>query len=564
MPLGKKFSLLSAWGWAIFFFLLYLIFLLKCSPFQFLDGDDALQAIWALAKQRGIDPFQFPLHGYQSRSGTFALIYLFSFLFREPRISYGILCALSSALILTLLPLYSNLLLSTRPRAIHWLLGFAVLPEIIYAGLYPNASVIGYSFGFLALYLSYQFLKEEKPPRAFIISGGIFAFSLFFSMASSYLAGGFLAQYLFFLRKNKKVFIKILVEVASGAVLFSALMGMMGLTPFSPLKEFEWVAQTFAGFHWRYAVITILGGFSLPVIIVILAGVVLLFLRKQYLALSVGILTFALYFLVMVKMLKTLQHGLAVYLLVSLSVLFLGENLKKTSWRMIYYAFLLAPLVLGIRLYLPEQPHRGPGFSELDPGVALSLEEKDERGWGGFKIWQSPKMKLKGRGIRLALGSGFMLPTIDGGRALGGNLWAWLFDWKDYLESINKATDIILTSGKENLIMGQYPVAGITMYEMVKKGYSLTYFKPHHLYTFKKGDESKKMFLYFNQFSQQTGYKYLNLGNLEKFIDKGIMVVFPSFAYKLEKGTLLIKNYRFQSLGYCCFLISKINPPDNK
>ena len=166
--LGRK-----TWLFLAVFFCLYLLFFLIFSPFQFLDGDDAMQAIWTLAKKSGINPYQFPLHGYHSRSGTFALIYISSYLFGSPRVAFAILSALSAALALAILPVYSCFILGIRPKPIHWLLVLATAVEVVYAGLYTNAAVIGYCLAFWAIFLSLAFILSRKSNYYFHFSNGI-------------------------------------------------------------------------------------------------------------------------------------------------------------------------------------------------------------------------------------------------------------------------------------------------------------------------------------------------------------------------------------------------------
>jgi len=540
-------------------FLGSLIFLLICSGYQFLDGDDALQAIWALAKQKHLDPFLFPLHGFTSRSGTFFLIYLFSFLFPCPKISYAILSALGASLSLASLVLYLNSLLGTKAKLTHFLALVCVAPEIIYAGLYPNAAVMGYSLGFLAVFLSIRLIRKGALDWHFIFSGALFGLASSVAMSSAYLALAFPLQHLFLKgdRSWSQVIRRFWYEILAGGSVYCLFLGAMGLSPVSPFQEFSAVVNEFRGTGIRLTLITLLGAFNPWFVLILPAGLILLFIRRAYLALAVGIATSVLYLATLGDCLKSFQHALCIYILFCVCAFLILESLPGRLTRMIYLGLLILPLFFGLRLYLPEQPHRGPGFSEIDPGKALSWDEKDALGLGGFWLWQSPKINLAGHGIRLALGSGFMLPSVDGGRAFGGYFWAWAMDWKPYLDSINKAVPIILSSPEQNVVMGQYPVAGIGMYEALAQGYQLISERPHHEYLFQKGGRKQNYIFYFNQFSGQVGKKELDLGKYQDTINQAMMVVFPSFAYRMEQGILGIKGYSLKPLGYCCFRIER-------
>jgi len=529
------------------------------SPYKFLDGDDALQAIWALCRQKGLAPYPFPLHGFESRSGTFLLIYLFSFIAGSPLLAYGILCALASALSLSILLLYSNELLGTIPKPVHLAVLAGLTPEIIYAGLYPNAAIIGYCFGFLSLYLSLRFLKKDKNSPYFVLSGMLFGTALLCSASSAYLALAFPLQHLF-LKKQRKladVMIRFGYEVGCGGLFYFLALRAMGLPPLAALTEFSEVTGGYAGADIKYTIITLLGALNPWTAAILPVAFVLLLRKKAFLPLTVGLFTAPVYFIMVRNLVKSFQHGLAVYLLVCISGVIIWEMLGKKSLCAAYFALLVLPLFLGLRLYLPEQPHRGPGFSEIDTGQGLTLDQKDQRGLSGYVIWQSSKYILAGRGIRLVLGSGFMLPSVDGGRALGGHFWVWVKDWRDYLDYTNKSADTALKGGDQDIVMGQYAVGAIALYKLVERGYLPAHFKSDHEYFFQKNGKIIRTYWYFNELAEQLDKKSLNFGKLASRIDRGIFVAFPSYAYKLENGSLAIDGYSAEALGCFCFKITK-------
>jgi len=558
---GPKFPDKQTWLFLICFFCLYFIFFLIFSPFQFLDGDDAMEAIWALAKQKGIDPYQFPLHGYQSRSGTFALIYLCSFVLRSPQLAFGILSAVSASLALAILPLYSCLILGIKPKAIHWLLIFCSAVEIVYAGLYPNAAIIGYGLGFLSIFLSLWLSVNNKKYYSYFFSGALYGLALAASMSAGYLCLTFPLQHFLF-RKDRnlnQILGNFGLEIFSGMIVYLGFQSLMGLSPLAAFQEFQDVYQRFSGFLPTYTIITFLGAFTISVMLITFIGTILLIYYRRGPAFFIGSANFLLFSLILglaFTAVKSFQHALSMYIIVCFSVIYIWELLKKPYQKYLYFIIIILPLLFGLRLYLPEQPYRGPGFSEIDLGKPLTLEEKDHQGLGGFRIWQSPKVMVKGRGIRLALGSGFMLPTVDGGRAFGGYLWSWMIDWKPYLDSINQPYQTIMQSGENDLVMGQFAVAAITMYNLVRDGYRPSYIYWRDFY-FKKGDRIVRNYWYFNVLSEYVGKDEMSLDLAPKSITQALLIVSPSFAYRLETKELSIKDFSYQSYGYFGFKIKR-------
>lgn len=547
--------------WVVFLigFLGPLFFFLTCSAYQFLDGDDALQAIWALARQNQMDPFQFPLHGFYSRSGAFFLIYLFSFLFNSPQVSYAVLSALGAAMILAALTIYTSTLLGVKPRLAHLLVIVCVAPEVIYAGLYPNAAAAGYGLGFLGILLSARLIRRNGPDRYFIFSGALFGLALAVAMSSTYLVLAFPLQHIL-LRGDAgrgKAVRRFSYEILAGAAAYSMVLWAMNLGPLAPFTEYSRVVSKYQNAGLQYTLITLLGATSPWSCLIVAAGLVLMLTRRAFPALAVGTATTAVYLIMLGDLLRTFQHALSIFILIALCAVLVLESLPGPRSRRLYLGLLVLPLFFGLRLYLPEQPHRGPGFSEIDPGQALDWDEKDARGLGGFKLGQSPEIKISGRGLRVALGSGFMLPSVDGGRAFGGYFWAWTMDWKPYLDSINRSVALLRESGGQKIVMGQYPVAAIGMYEMVAGGYRLRYDQDPHLFVFEKGGSVISHFWYFNYLAGQVGKKELEFGADHGKFEQALLVSFPSFAYRLEKGDLTVKGYSLDPLGYCCFRMKK-------
>jgi hypothetical protein len=556
-------------------FAAFALFFLIFSGYQFLDGDDAMQAIWTMAKQAGVTNTDWiPFHGYQTRSGTFLLIYCSSFIFSSPVLGYCILCALSSALVVASLFIYTNAVLGTKARLSQLVVLACVVPEIIYAGLYMNAAVVGYGFGFPAILLSIRLVQKNKSSWWFIFSGALFGLALASAMNAVYLALCFPLHHLF-LKKEKdwgKVFAGMIVETVAGAAIYSLVLASMGLSPLAPFLEYGSVMEEYGPAGITYAVITLLGALHPLTYLIVPLGLLVMLKRKLYLPLAAGILTSLPYFLSFAKVLKTLQHGLCVFIIVAFCALLIWEILKKPALKAVYALVLLLPLLIGLRLYLPEQPHRGPGFTELDTGRGMGPEDRDREGLGGFKIFQSPRINIKGRGIRLALGSGFMLPTVDGGRALGGQFWAWVFDWRKYLQDSEKSIDLMMESKAKNIIAGQYNAAMILMYKLVEQGYvidnltRIEVLQDDYKYNifwadvFPRGGNKEKKFTvywFYIELGDQVGREVINFGPIAQKVDDGIFVTFPTFAYKLEKGQLSIRDFSAQPLGYFCFHIRK-------
>ncbi len=558
-------AILSKKTWLFFigFFCLNLIFFLAFSPFQFLDGDDAMEAIYALAGQNHLNPFQFPLHGYQTRAGAFGLIYLFSFVTGSPQLSFAILSALSASLSLAILPLYSCLVLGLKPRAVHGILVFCSAIELVYAGLYPNAAIIGYSLAFLSIFLSLLLLEGGKKYYFYFISGALYGLSLSASASAAYLCLTFPLQHFFF-RKDQKLsqaIAKFSLEIISGLIAYLAAQSLMGLSLLSPFREFQDVYVQYSGALINYTVITFLGAFTASVISITLIAFSAMAHRRRFPALWIGSADFLLFPLVMgiaFKTAKSFQHSLAMYILVCFSVIYIYELIRNKYLKCLYVIFLILPLIIGIRLYLPEQPYRGPGFSELDPGRALTLEEKDQQGLGGFRLRQSPKIMVKGRGVRLALGSGFMLPSVDGGRALQGQLWAWTVDWKKYLDDLNQPYQVIVRSGENDLVMGQFAAGAVTMYNLVRDGYRPSYIYWRDFY-FTKGGRVIRNYWYFNLFLNYVDKREMSLQPLPESVQSAVLVTSPSFAFRLESRSLSLPGFSYQPLGHCCFRINKIS-----
>jgi len=553
-------------------FISFSVFFLIFAGYQFLEGDDAMQAIWVLAKKAGItDTAWIPFHGYQTRSGTFFLIYALSFLFHSPLISYSVLCALCSALTMASLLLYTGAALGARARLSHLVILVCMCPEIIYAGLYMNAAVVGYGFGFAAIYLSIRLVQKNKSSGYFIFSGALFGLALASGMNAAYLAFAFPVQHLFLNqgRNWKAVISKFSVEVVSGAAVYCLVLASMGLTPLDPFLEYGSTMEAYGGAPLMMVVVALLGALHPLTCLLVPAGLVLMLKRKMFLPLCAGIVISFVNFLTLARVLKSFQYGLCVYILIAFCAVLLWESLKKPAFRFIYMLVIVLPLFIGVRLYLPEQPHRGPGFTELDTGQGLDPEGREREGLGGFKIFQSPRINIKGRGIRLALGSGFMLTSVDGGRALAGQFWTWVIDWKKYLEDTNKSADVIIQSGEKNVIAGHYSAAMILMYKLMEQGYKIE--TPARIVVvqegvnynifqgdaFLKGEKKFTIYWFYIELGGQVDKEIINFGPLEERVGQGVFVSFPTFAYKLEKGSLRIRDYSAQPLGYFCFRIRK-------
>jgi len=553
-------------------FAAFSVFFLIFAGYQFLDGDDAMQAIWTLAKKAGItDTAWIPFHGYPTRSGTFLLIYILSFIFGSPVLGYSILCSLCSALIMASLFLYTNAVLGTKAKLSQLIILACVVPEIIYAGLYMNAAVVGFGFGFLAIYLSVRLIRNHKSNWCFVFSGALFGLALASSMSAAYLAFAFPLQHLFLKKQKswKTVIAGFSIEALVGAAVYSLLLAAMGLSPFDPFLEYNSVMEEFGPSGPAYIIITLLGSLHPLTYLIVPAGLVLMLKRKMFLPLLIGLATSVPYLFMFGDTLKGFQMGLAEYIIICLCSILILEDLKKPAFRYIYALVIALPLLVGVRLYLPEQPHRGPGFTELDTGKGMGPEEREKEGLGGFKILQSPRINIKGRGMRLALGSGFMLPTVEGGRSLGGQFWTWVVEWKKYLEDSNQSVDVIFQSGEKNIIAGQYNAAMILIYKLIEQGYKIE--TPPRIEVvqdgvnynifqgdaFLKGEKKYTIYWFYIELGDQVGKEIINFGPLEERVGQGLFASFPTFAYKLENGRMSIRDYSAQPLGYFCFKIRK-------
>jgi len=553
-------------------FAVFSVFFLIFAGYQFLDGDDAMQAVWALAKKSGITNTQWiPFHGFPTRSGTFLLIYILSFIFGSPTVSYSVLCALCSALIIAALFLYTNAVLGTKAKLSQLMILACVIPEIIYAGLYMNAAVVGYGFGFPAIYLSIWLIQKNKKSWCFIFSGALFGLALGSAMSAVYLAFCFPLHHLF-LKKQKsreKVIAGLMAEAFAGAASYSLVLASMGLSPLAPFLEYGSVMEEYNVAGLTYAVITLLGALHPAIFLIVPAGLILMLRRKMYLPVCAGIISALVFFITFGKVLKSLQHGLCLYILIAFCAVLLWEALKKPAFRFVYMLVIVIPLFVGFRLYLPEQPHRGPGFTELDTGRGLDPEGREREGLGGFKIFQSPRINIKGRGIRLALGSGFMLPTMDGGRALGGQFWSWVLEWKNYLDYTNRSVDMVMESGEKNVIAGEYATAMALMYKLMEQGYKIetpprivvvqegVNYNIFQANAFLNGDQKFTVYWFYIELGDQANQAIINFGPLAERVNEGVFMSFQRFAYQLEKGKLSIRDYSAQPLGYLCFRIRK-------